>query len=282
MASLAKRSACPQEDLPDPPFDSWTSPAGNAIAHFHRREGAVLLRFPNSADFEIHPGREEVICHPAPDTDDVLIENLFYNSIRPLLINHGGGLALHGSACATPHGAVAFVGLSQRGKTTLAGACAKAGNPFLTEDVIELEPAGDGYMVIPQRPVLRVFGDTAGYLRGNHEPDHAPAQKVALQPGEDLPFASEAVPLVAIYVLGPGDASEPALVPMEPQHALAEIMQHAFVLDVEDKPRLRAHFERLSDLALRMPFVALDFPREYDALPSAIRAVVQDAASHRT
>lgn len=282
MASLAKRSARQQEDLPGSPFDSWTSPAGKAIAHFHRSDEVILLRFPYSADFEIRPGTEEVVCYPVPDVDDAVIESLFHNSIRPLLINHAGGLALHGSACATPHGAIAFVGLSRRGKTTLAGACAKAGNPFLTEDVIELGRAGDGYLVIPQRPVLRVFGDTADYLRRNRDHEGEPVRKIALEPGTDLPFATEAAPLVAIYVLGPGEAKEPMLAPVEPQHALAEILQHAFVLDVEDKVRLHAHFERLSDLALNVPFVALDFPRQYDALPRVISAVVDNTARYRT
>ncbi|WAT17025.1 hypothetical protein OZN62_08725 [Aurantiacibacter sp. MUD11] len=282
MATLTKRSARRQEDLASSPFDSWTRPAGGPIAHFHRQGDDILLRFPQCADFEIRPGSEEVVCHPVPGIDETTIDNVFYNSIRPLLINHGGGLALHGSACSTPYGAIAFVGLSRSGKTTLAGACAKVGNPFLTEDVIELQFSGDAYRVIPQRPLLRVFSDTADYLRQEREGENGALPKVALKSGKDLPFASEAADLVAIYVLGAGEATEPTFKPLEPQHALAEIMQHAFVLDVEDKPRLRAHFNRLSDLALKVPFVALDYRRQYDALPSLVEAVVEDARSRGT
>ena len=282
MARLAKHSARQQEELVDPPFDNWTSPAGTPIAGFHRRGDTILLRFPNMADFEIRPGDEEVTCHPVPEADQAAIDTLFYNSIRPLLINHAGGLALHGSACATPHGGLAFIGLSRRGKTTLAGACARAGNPFLTEDVIELQRSGDSYAVVPQRPVLRVFADTADYLRRNRREECASAHKVPLQAGEDLPFARHPARLLAIYVLGPGEAEGPALAPMQPQRALAEIMQHAFVLDVEDKSGLRAHFERLSDLAEHVPVVGLDFPRDYRALPEVVSAVVEHAASYRT
>ncbi len=282
MARLVKHPACHQDELADPPFDSWTSPAGMPIAHFHRRGDTILLRFPDTADFTIRPGCDQVACHPAPEADPAAIDTLFHNSIRPLLINHSGGLALHGSACATPHGAVAFVGLSRRGKTTLAGACAKEGNPFLTEDLIELKRSGDSYEVVPQRPVLRVFGDTADYLRRSRQGDAAATRKVALAANDALPFAAEPSRLGAIFVLGPGEATGPLLSPMQPRQALAEIMQHAFVLDIEDKARVKAHFERLSDLAEKVPFVALDYPRDYAALPDVASAVVDHAASYRT
>lgn len=282
MARLAKYSARQQDELDDPPFDSWTSPAGAPIAHFYRCAGTILLRFPKTADFKIRPGDEEVACHPAPGADAAAIDTLFHNSIRPLLVNHSGGLALHGSACATPHGAIAFVGRSRSGKTTLAGAVAQAGNPFLTEDLIELQRSADKYEVIPQRPVLRVFPDTADYLGRNRREDGTAAHKVPLLARSDLPFASHPSQLLAIYVLGSGEAAGPVLSTMQPQQALAEIMQHAFVLDVEDKPRLQAHFERLSDLAEQVPFVALDYPRNYVALPGVVSAVVDHAASYGT
>ena len=49
-------------------------------------------------------------------------------------------------------------------------------------------------------------------------------------------------------------------------------MPHAFILDVEDKKRLQAHFARMADLSQDIGCYALDYRRDYAELPR-----VQDA-----
>lgn len=271
-----------QADFAAPPYDRWISPTGEIMAEFHRLPDGICIRFPGTADFTVEADGTQVSCQPVEGTSPDLLETIFANSVRPVLDNHNGGLSLHGSACSTSHGAAAFVGQSRRGKTTLAGACARQGHPFLTEDLIQLVPEGPDYLVMPQRPVLRLFGDSADYLSTAATPARLERGKATLEASADLPFAADPAPLRAVYVLGPGEAAAPTFVTIDPQHALAEVMQHAFVLDVEDKPRLRAHFGRLSDLALRVPFVMLDYPRNFESLPDVVTALVDDLGQRRT
>lgn len=270
------REACEQQERADAPYDRWITPHDDVAAEFYRTASGYLLRFPGVADFEIAAADLTLSCTPTPHASAGVIETLLVNSVVPVIGNHRGELNLHGSACATAAGAVAFVGLSRRGKTTLAAALARSGHPFLSEDVIALSQRDQAYWVAPSRPVLRLFADSARHLAGKQAIADAETGKVALAASDRFPFAAEPAPLRAVYVLGPGEATSPSFTRLGAKDALAEVIQHAFVLDVEDKRRLRAHFERLSDLALQVPFVMLDYPRNYDELAAVVAAVIED------
>ncbi len=266
-----------QAELPGDPFDCWISPDGDVTAEFRRIPGGYCVRFPDQADFDILLESMSVRGTPDVGTSLETLETLYRNSVQPVIGNHLGGLHLHGSAVATPHGAIAFLGLSRSGKTTLAGAFACAGHPFLTEDLLTLEWQGTAYHVQPQRAVLRLFQDSATFLMGS-EPDwEEQDNKQELAATSRLPFTEQPTPLCAICLLGPGDCDELQLTRLGEAEALTQLIRHAFVLDVEDKPRLRAHFGRLGELAARVPCHALDYPRSYAQLPEVIAAVLQGA-----
>ncbi|APE27326.1 hypothetical protein [Aurantiacibacter gangjinensis] len=258
------------------PYDRWITPSGAVMAEFYRENDAIRIRFAEQADVLVRAGI--ATCYPAEGVLQDDLETLVANSLRPLLANHSGDLNLHGSACATPFGALAFVGQSRLGKTTLAAACARAGHPFLAEDTIALEKQDGTYLVLPQRPIMRLFADSAQHLGLTTDGARASDDKRTVHASAKLPFAGGPAPLAAIMVLGPGDATAPIFQPLDPQPGLAEIMSQAFVLDVEDKPRLRSHFGRLTDLALAVPFIALDYPRNYAILPEVVAALVDRIA----
>lgn len=274
LTTLAALPARPQSPLADEPFDRWLNPDGEATAEFRRLPGGYHVRFPTQADYAIALDTMRVEATPDEGTRPEVVESLWRNSVEPLVGNYLGGLNLHGSAVATPAGAVAFLGLSRSGKTTLAGGFARAGHPFLTEDVLELVRDGTRYMVQPQRPVLRLFHDSAEFLLGQ-EPGWADAEtKQELVAGGSLPCASEPAPLAAICLLGQGETETISMEPLGAGEALRHVIRHAFVLDVEDRKRLAAHFARLGELAAQVPCHALDYPRRYAQLPEVIGAIL--------
>ena len=150
--TFALRPPADQNDLGLEPYDYWINPAGDKVAEFFRRPDGFLVRFLDQADFSIDFNSLAVSCTPAPGLSPATAQSLFLNSIRPIIESHFGGLYLHGSAVAIGKAAVAFTGPSRRGKTTLAGAFAKAGMPFMTEDVIQLEPSGADFLLCPRAP----------------------------------------------------------------------------------------------------------------------------------
>jgi hypothetical protein len=282
MIALDPQPARVQPALATTPYDRWVTPEGEVKAEFHRLPDAgYLLRFLDEADFAIDLVRGHVTGWPAPETQPDHFTSLFQHGVLPLVGNHCGGLFLHGSAVVIGGRAVAFLGRSRSGKTTLAGALAKAGYPFLTEDVIELVPSGTGYLLQPKPSRLRLFVDSAAYLLGCEFADAQDDDKHSLAGGDALPFSPEAAPLARIYLLGNDNDADRAITPLEGSTALTELLPHAFVLDVEDKPRLRAHFSRIAELSERIACSALDYTRQYEELPSVAAAILNDLEQNR-
>ncbi|WP_169053620.1 hypothetical protein [Alteraurantiacibacter aquimixticola] len=273
----------PQHAIASAPFDRWRSPDGDTIAEFYRLDGRYLIRFPGRADFEVEAASLAVSCFAAAEDMEGAAMALLHNAVEPMIGNHSGRLHLHGSAVAVDGTGIAFAGLSRRGKTTLAASFARAGYPFLTEDVIALTKREDGtYLVAPARPSLRLFSDSEEQLFGEAAACAGTDAKREIDASRLLPFANAPVPLGGIYILGPGECEALTIEPVSSQDALAELMQHAFILDVEDKPRLQAHFSRCSDLALHTRCYRLDYPRDYDALPQIIDGLARHAREERT
>ena len=277
-----------QAELASTPYDRWLAPNGACMAEFHRASGGYLIRFPGQADFLItdfeKPGEAHIQGWQEPDCQRQNITSLFHNAIVPILGNHHGGCFLHGSAVRIENdpgeerAAVAFLGLSRGGKTTLAGSFAKAGHAFVTEDVIDLDVRGGEYWLRPKRSKLRLFSDSARHLLGNGvEFDDADA-KQDVEAGAGLHFCDSPARLRQIYVLGTDHRADLSIRELTLQEALAALMPHAFILDVEDKPRLRGHFARMADLSQDIACYALDYRRDYAELPRVQYAILDNFA----
>ena len=281
-----------QSRLPSDPYDRWVSPYGDCMAEFHRVDAGFLVRFPGQADFAISPSDTgsanntwTITGHPTPECDAAVLTNLYHNAIEPLLGNHSGGLFLHGSAVVVSAekngtlGAIAFLGLSRGGKTTLAGSFAQAGFPFLTEDVIDLHLREGSYWLQPKRSKLRLFADSARFLLGDETEIADEDLKQDVEAGEVLPFSKAEAPLRQIYLLGTDHRAPISIRRLSHQESLSALMPHAFILDVTDKPRLRGHFGRMADLSQDTACYTLDFPRDYAELPRVKEAVLDQFSS---
>lgn len=268
---------CPsreQSRRSEPPYDRWLAPAGNVIAEFYRITGGYLLRFPCEVDFEIFPEIGVVRRIPAPQADADHLDSLYHNAVLPIVGNHRDGLFLHGSAVTISGEAVAFLGLSRSGKTTLAAAMAKRGHALMTEDVIELEVSSSGFDLQPKPTGLRLFSDSAAYLMGEEPVDQGANIKRSVPPQAGFAIGAAPARLSHIYFLGQDRTAPLSIRSMPPSNALREMLNHAFILDVEDKRRLNAHFGRIADLCEKIPCFALDYPRRYTELDRVIEAIV--------
>ncbi|MBV7258290.1 hypothetical protein [Erythrobacter crassostreae] len=285
MTHLTMGQPRKQAQLATSPYDRWISPNGDCVCEFHRTSGGFKLRFPDEADFEIDGETGAVAAVPVSEGSENLVQKLFDNSIVPLLGNHNGGVFLHGSGVRTPSGAIAFLGHSRSGKTTLAGAFAKSGYPFMAEDVVELDQRANGYRLLPNSAGLRLFKDSAEYLLGSDVGFSDVDGKQRIDAADHLPFADQPHNLCAMFMLGADHEAALALEPLSSSAALQGLMQHGFILDVEDRQRLESHFNRIGELVEAIPTFSLDYPRDYSTLPNVISAIFnvsQGLAPHET
>ena len=265
-----------QRPIETEPYDRWVSPDGACQAEFYRSGTGYLVRFPHDADFEISAADFSVRGWSTSGGWGRSAESLYENAITPLIGNHLGGLFLHGSAALVHEAAVAFVGMSRSGKTTLAGAFAKAGHPFMTEDVIDLSDESGEYQLRPRGTSLRLFKASAGHLLETQIDEAAVEAKRDFVDPEILPSAMQPAQMRKIYILGQDLSAPLSIAPLPAHEALPALLPHAFILDVEDKPRLAGHFDRLARLAEQVEIAQLDYPRDYSALPQVIAAILSD------
>ncbi len=163
MVEFEIAAARPQAPLPAP-FHTWALPDGSPWTDFHRENGGYLLRFPDMADFQVSADAEHVTCHPVPGASDAVVQHLYLNQVLPLSLSKQGKLVFHASAVEVDGGAIAFVGVSGRGKSTLAASFAIDGYRFLTDDGLVVEPAERGHVALPSHPSIRLWEDSESAL----------------------------------------------------------------------------------------------------------------------
>ncbi|MGB0109939.1 MAG: hypothetical protein WBP52_15695 [Terriglobales bacterium] len=242
-----------------------------------------LLRFPDLADFEVLKNTKEIFCYPKPETTSDTIRHLLLDQVIPLLLSQQGRLVLHGSAVLTPHGAVAFLGETGRGKSTLASSFSEKGAPVLTDDCLLVKEADGQLLAVPSYQGLRLWPEAVDALFGQETPLVEVAhytEKKRVDGNVGLSFCTEPAALRRIYFLAPADESEGksvSIVPLSPRDACMELVKFTYLIDITDRQRLRQEFERLSRLAALPLFYRLSFPRDFSLLPDVHRAILENA-----
>ena len=263
------------------PFHEWRLPDGTQWTMFYRTCAGYLLRFPNLADFRVSRDGCIVTCFPAPTASNETCHHLYLNQALPLALSKLGKLVFHASSVEVAGGAVAFVGVSGLGKSTLAASFAVSGSRFLTDDGLVLDSDEQGYQVMPSHPSIRLWADSQLIAGGNSEtapPLHF-TSKARLLAGRGLAHCDQPRRLRKAYFLGNGHAQEVVIRRLSAPAALIAWVKHSFLLDVEDRSLLSAHFDGVANLVNQMPCYSLDYPRHFEQLDGLRQAIVEHAGS---
>ena len=134
MPEIVLRAARLQEPVDLEPFHQWSFPDGTVWTQFFRAGSEYLLRFPQLADFLVSAGGDTVTCYPVPGVTSDTVEHLYHNQVLPLALSKQELTTFHASAIVANGKAMAFIGESGRGKSTLAASFATRGYHVLTDD----------------------------------------------------------------------------------------------------------------------------------------------------
>lgn len=271
----------PQQQAPmeTQPFHRWTEPDGSEWLDFYRTEDGFLLRFPELADFHVAKDGSKAKCSLVPGNDVATQEHLYLSQVIPLMQSARGELIFHASAVECSGGAIAFIGASGRGKSTLAASFATSGNRFLTDDGLTLEKTSEGYMALPSHPSVRMWDDTALALRTDSlvmAPPVSYSEKSRALAGGGLSYCAEPRNLIATFFLGDSNVEETSFRLLHGADALKAWMSNLFLLDIQDQNRVRENFQEVADIAASVPAIALDYPRRYDDLSDLRGAILAE------
>ena len=275
----------PREQAPlvEPVAHAWTRIDGSPWIDRHDTAAGTLLRLPGQADFRIDASGTRAEAWPLPQLDPATCQLLFLNNVLPMALSRQGRLVLHASAVEIDGAALVFVGLSGRGKSTLATSFALQGHALVVDDGLLLEPSAHGWMALPGEAAVRLRRDSQAWLDARLG-DDAPAttavrytDKTRVAAGPALRFSAQPLPVRAVFVLGDDPRAALQLQPLPPTQALIELVHYSFLLDVGDRARHTLQLRHAAALTTTCPVLRLDYPRRYEDL-AQVQQVVLAAA----
>lgn len=286
-------------DEPEPGawFNKWFTPDGSLWLAFARLGDGYMLRFPALVDYFVSGDARVITSYSQPGVPLETMRHLLLNQVIPLALSHQGKLILHASACLTEHGAIAFVGSTGAGKSTIAASFGLRGLPVLTDDCLRVEEQDGQVVCYPSYPGLRLWPESLDGLF-----DQAPDGEALAHYTDKKRFvvgASSAAgpfPLHSVYILanrddptstfeangvvaggninGENRAGQLLITQLQTTGALLETIKHTFQLDPTDRARISQSFVQYTTLAKHIPFFQLAYPQQFKWLPAVNQAVL--------
>jgi hypothetical protein len=199
-----------------------------------------------------------------------------------------GITCLHASAVAFGDYAIALTGLPGAGKSTLAAAFARSGFRVLSDDVAALTDEGGQLLVQPGYPRVNLWPDSVRALCGSENalPRITPTwdkRYLALDRNGSR-FATEALPLRAIYVLGAREAalSDPIIEEVAGSEAFMVLVANTYVNYLLDRDMRSREFGALSRVMAAIPIRRIRPTTNTSGLATLCEAIAADATGLTT
>jgi hypothetical protein len=233
---------------------------GSIFFTLGRSASGTVLRYPGLCDFAGDRTLAEVSVHLAPGADEGLLSVMISGTLLAvhLMLRHAH--VLHASAVHRDGRALAFVGSSGMGKSTVSAALCEVGCDLISDDLLRVDKAGQTLLVHPGgtesrlRPSARSLAAAvpAGSVRETAD------GRLALRPRT---WTGDPLPLAACVVPRPDrGASRVSVRRLRPSIALLSLSRYPRVLGWSDPASAAAAFQALADLVERVPVFEATIP----------------------
>lgn len=229
------------------------------------------------ADFGIRADGREITVHAGDGEADAEVANLIEGPILARATRLAGRPCLHATALTADGRAIALMGPSGVGKSSLAWALIQQGCSLVSDDMVGVTTGADGPLAHPGRTCLRMWPDSVRRL-GIGEgiaavlfPTTTEMAKIGVRaPGQGT---RQAVPLHAVYRLTPRRAglSGAVIDDLPLGERLAELAANLHGMIVPGRAQRQIELALLAQVAARTPIRSLTLPDDLDALaPTAM------------
>jgi hypothetical protein len=249
---------------------------------YEANDTEFLLRLPGIASYYVRDGAEIVVQKdaggPELDVRSYLMGNLF-----AVLCHQRGLLPLHASAIATPQGAVAFLGASGAGKSSIAAFLARRGHRILADDICLIDPAAPrDQRVLPMAPWLKLWSATLDAMGESSQglprifSDDEKYRYVLRQPEAPTPLAE--LILLDRAEDQPGASFEP-LAPVHALHAVLDFTYQSWL--VRATGRMDRYFLRCGQALDGVRVTRMRRPWGFEAMDATLEALETHLAVQR-
>jgi hypothetical protein len=249
--------------------DTSGPPPGEVIAAYETGEttwytatstgSGYLLRFRDCGEFAISLDLAEVCVRPDPAGRSELLPILLAGTVMSFLLTMRGQTVLHASAVAVDGSALAFVGQSGRGKSTLAALMCVDGAQLVTDDVLVVDAGTPvtctgGACELRLRPAASGLADALPDCSSRSTAD----DRLALAP---VATTSDRLLLTAIVIPAPSRTAEDVRIRrVSPSDALFALLAFPRVHGWRRADVLQRDFAALSQVVNRVPVYDVTIP----------------------
>ena len=224
-----------------------------------RDDDGYLLRFFGQCDVHLTKDLTSATYHRDPGADDGLVDVLIAGTFLALVLSLRGTCVLHASAVEVNGRALAFVGYSGMGKSTLTIASCAAGARLIAEDVLAVETEAHP-TCLPGNTDIRLRKGSVSLIE--RVPD---AERVATADGRHAvrPALTKltAIPLDTLVIPLPDrNADELTVKTLPATSALFRLLNFPRVIGLCEPAVVRRQFEGAGAIARAVPVRAATVP----------------------
>ena len=232
----------------------------------------------NVGTFVVREGKE-ILVVPIFNVDLSFLRTIIMGPIICILLRQRGFLVLHASSFAANGEAVAFMGDSGWGKSTLVELFHSKGYKILTDDVMIIENHQSRSLVMPGFAQIKLWPDAAAASGHNYNSlSTVHSQTIKLRHSIDRGFANRPLPLKKIYLLSFGNNNQ--VLTLKPQEAFAHLVKHTRAINLLNEPQfISSHFHQCSSLIENVSICRLQRKHSLAEISKVIDLIEKDLAT---
>lgn len=267
--AVAEQVTIHRGDVPEEPEDGGND-WGN---HLHGFAPGIMR-------FRVDGGHT-ITYDPLPEADPLFMRTILGGELLAVLLRQRGLLALHASSVSMDGSAIAFVGDSGWGKSTLSTYFTRHGFSLISDDVTCLHVQDNRVDVRPGPASVRLRQDAGRHLVDEYEqlPQVHGETTKRLYVNETRE-QSQSLPLTAIFLLENTFREEDAILQPRAAHAAVSLLAHTRGNRLLASPEFRtSHLSLCSRLTRSVPVFVLQRRRGLSCLADQFRLVSEAMAN---
>jgi hypothetical protein len=233
-------------------------------------------------EFIVSPRGDRVWCSRAGEASNESFQVYLLGQALSFALVKAGFEPLHATAIEHEGDAIALLGDSGYGKSTLAASLIAVGWRLLTDDLLLLRPHSRGLQAYAGPARIKLFPDSASRFLGCASPGvpmnaETTKQVIPLDAARHCP---NPVPLRAIYALAsPQEMRRQRSVridPMTAREAFFALVKNTFNRRIADPERLQRQISQTTCVLNAVPVRKLSYPRSLARLSDVREAILSD------
>jgi len=268
-----------------PAADAKPSPDSAWFASADLEDGSIYVRWEGLGEFIAAADGRSVLCAKTPAAHDESFHVYLLGQALSYALVKSGFEPIHATVLVHEARAVALLGDSGYGKSTLAAGMLAAGARLLTDDLLLVRPEGAGYFAHPGPARIKLLPDSAARFlpeAATGVPMNPITHKMIIPLAADR-TERRPTPLAGIYTLpSPIETNRQERIRFDalaPREAFVALVANTFNWRVTDPGRMGRQHAQTAALSRAVPVAAISYPRGIDRVEALAEAILAHAGT---